>query len=389
MNTFIKLNTEPDAEGFVSFIANKTKNNYINLGGLNDKNAIDCVHSFLCMHGVWNETDYVIHARKLKSYIPDPKVYHDISFVLRFYNMARISKETREKSLEKPQIVQSHENNDAHSSSEKSKITINVSVPAHSSPPENKVIVKQLTNPNISHDHKLSSNEHADPLMKSDAHQKDQTKNNKEKKPEMLETESIDDIIELEDSDHKSDLSHEKTNSESETSENKILDMVNSNSNSEDSSDDTEVELEDLDDDEMEHIAMILQDEESDDYAESENSEHSNEESESGEESESSEELESDEEPKKVKTKKNNKTKTPMPINKKNNKPKTKNIKPKPPSKKDVVTKPKIQQANSNTKSKPVTKKVKSPVKTTVKKPVQKKVVYGSKTNKKTNKGKK
>lgn len=92
MTLFKPLSNCANNEGFINFIANKTKNNYVNLGGFNDKEVIDCVHTFLCNNGIWNTTDHVIYTKKQSSYIPTAK-YHDISFVLKFYNLMQPLKE--------------------------------------------------------------------------------------------------------------------------------------------------------------------------------------------------------------------------------------------------------------------------------------------------------
>ena len=52
MDNLFRLSDKPDANGNVDFIANKTKNNYVNLGGINDPDAIDSFHAFLCKYGV-------------------------------------------------------------------------------------------------------------------------------------------------------------------------------------------------------------------------------------------------------------------------------------------------------------------------------------------------
>lgn len=89
MDQYIALSTEADADGMVDFIANKTKKNYINLGGINNKEAIDCIHAFACQYGIWNRNDKVVHTKKLINYIPDTNQYSDISFIINFYNIAR------------------------------------------------------------------------------------------------------------------------------------------------------------------------------------------------------------------------------------------------------------------------------------------------------------
>lgn len=137
MNAFLKLNKRPDSNGNVDLIANKTKHNYINLGGTNDKNVIDCVHAFMCNNNIWEITDQVIHTIKPVSYVPNPQHYHNISFVLRFYEISRLCKEEREKKvihIDEPCVHEPlKDKNDIEKKSQQ-------------------IIYKSLMNPNISHD---------------------------------------------------------------------------------------------------------------------------------------------------------------------------------------------------------------------------------------------
>ena len=157
MNDLNKLND-------VDFIANKTKNNYINMGSTNNRDAIDCIHQFLCEHGVWNETDNVIHAKKSSTYVPDPHSYHNISFVITFYNIIQKNKKINEENVKLKE--------DDNSINIQSRQQINVKRLANpnishtklpdnnlvSAEPQQQINVKQLTNPNISHT-KLSDND--------------------------------------------------------------------------------------------------------------------------------------------------------------------------------------------------------------------------------------
>lgn len=88
------LNVVPDEMGYVDFIANKSKSNYINLGGVNSDQSIDSIHEFMCYYHIWDRNDKVIKARKKATFVPDKKSYHDISFVLQFYNMCRLARDT-------------------------------------------------------------------------------------------------------------------------------------------------------------------------------------------------------------------------------------------------------------------------------------------------------
>lgn len=137
-----KLNTLPHPNGLVDFIGNKTKNNYVNLKGGNDKNVIDSVHAFMCQHGIWGINDKVVLTMKQPNYVPDRK-YHDISFVLKFYTMARLAKEAKEKADNEIKINSTHCEEKIHQKT----IT-----PVPSPKPKKKSIVTQyLANPNISH----------------------------------------------------------------------------------------------------------------------------------------------------------------------------------------------------------------------------------------------
>lgn len=149
MNSIMKLSTITDNEGKVDFIANKTKNNYINLGGANDKNTIDCVHAFLCYYGVWDTTDYVIVTRKPINFKPDIK-YHDISFVLVFYNAACKSREAK---MQQQIIEQDTSNKESKESINKEPHDSRQELESKNTETSNQqIIVKTLTNPNISHD---------------------------------------------------------------------------------------------------------------------------------------------------------------------------------------------------------------------------------------------
>ena len=101
MDELMNLSNMPDDDGNVDIIANRTKNNYVNLQGANSGDVIDCVYHFLCKHNVWDIKDNVVHTKKPTNYIPDPRLYRDISFVLTFYNLVSASKDEKrtEKSI--------------------------------------------------------------------------------------------------------------------------------------------------------------------------------------------------------------------------------------------------------------------------------------------------
>jgi len=89
MINFIELKSDPGVNDVIDIIVNKTKKNYINLAGeaIND-GIIDLIYNFLCDNHVWNLSDEVIHTKKQYGYVCDNQQYHDISFMLRFYNLA-------------------------------------------------------------------------------------------------------------------------------------------------------------------------------------------------------------------------------------------------------------------------------------------------------------
>lgn len=95
MDNFVELSHYKDLDGNVDFLINKTKNNYINFGGINNDDAIECVHSFLCKHGIWEETDQIVYNKKLSTLVPDAKKYHNISFVITFYNASSKTNENK------------------------------------------------------------------------------------------------------------------------------------------------------------------------------------------------------------------------------------------------------------------------------------------------------
>lgn len=82
----MEVNMEPDENGNVDFIANKTKQNYLKLGKVSNE-VIDSVHSFICRYNIWDPDDMVIHSVKTRDYVPG-KTWNDISVVLVFYNLA-------------------------------------------------------------------------------------------------------------------------------------------------------------------------------------------------------------------------------------------------------------------------------------------------------------
>jgi hypothetical protein len=91
--SFLPLSVNHDIDGNVDFLANKTKKNYINLKGINDNETIECVKSFAVRYHIWSESDVIVVAKRNVRYIPE--MFHNISFVINFYNMARETYEKR------------------------------------------------------------------------------------------------------------------------------------------------------------------------------------------------------------------------------------------------------------------------------------------------------
>jgi hypothetical protein len=88
MDFYPKLTDKPDENGHVHFLANKTRGNYLNLRGAQTKNTLDAVYSFMIKYKIWSKMDTVLQVKKPADYVPNSQNYHDISFVLIFYEMA-------------------------------------------------------------------------------------------------------------------------------------------------------------------------------------------------------------------------------------------------------------------------------------------------------------
>jgi len=244
MDNYLRLSNAADKDGLVDFVANKTKNNYINLKGINRREVIDCLHKFLCKYGIWDSTDKVIHTKKAHNYVPDPNSFHDISFVVKFYDMACKSKETKER-MQEPEVTENLNNfvitQDSHSLVE--EVVGN----------PQQVIVKTLTNPNIDHSKQIDNSQQKimDALDKSSDKNKSQEQSksqeqlklqeqsksheqirnleqSKEHKKTVLnkllyDDDGLDDIIEVLDSDEerKKNNSNKNKNKKNHSKENK------------------------------------------------------------------------------------------------------------------------------------------------------------------------
>lgn len=91
--SLLPLSLVSDPNGYVDFLANKTKRNYLNLKGINDNETIECVKSFMVRYLVWSQTDLIVAVKRPVKYVPEQ--FHNISFVLTFYDMARQTYEKR------------------------------------------------------------------------------------------------------------------------------------------------------------------------------------------------------------------------------------------------------------------------------------------------------
>lgn len=144
---YYAITSEPNAEGYLNIIVNKTKRNYIRTSGNISADAVDSLHRFMIQYGVWHSDDEVFKSYKLESDRINPQIYHDITFILRFYDCAYrsyIFKEQRKKQAER-----------------KIKPRTTVSTPDHFAPEQTtplmppprttNTIYQSMTNPNIRH----------------------------------------------------------------------------------------------------------------------------------------------------------------------------------------------------------------------------------------------
>ncbi|MEM0353961.1 MAG: hypothetical protein QXW79_00130 [Thermoplasmata archaeon] len=127
---YLMLSEHPDDNGRVDILVNKTKYNYLNLGGINSEEVIDSLHAFLCKYNIWQPTDNVVHVKSPLHFIPKDSTYHNISFVLIFYKMACKSREHKEKVASSNAILENKQ-------TDEKSIQLNV---------------QHLTNQNINHD---------------------------------------------------------------------------------------------------------------------------------------------------------------------------------------------------------------------------------------------
>lgn len=98
MINYQKLSDGPDKDGMADFIVNKSKNNYLNLRSANPEDTIKAVILFMQRYAIWNTADEIVPTKKPVNFVPSNIKFHDISFVLVFYDLACRSKETKEQS---------------------------------------------------------------------------------------------------------------------------------------------------------------------------------------------------------------------------------------------------------------------------------------------------
>ena len=86
-------NSNRTIETRAAFIVNTRKGNYIKLKNSSSDDVINSVIRFMKENHVWNEKDIITKIEKSINYCPPSSEYHDISFILKFYNGAKVSKE--------------------------------------------------------------------------------------------------------------------------------------------------------------------------------------------------------------------------------------------------------------------------------------------------------
>ena len=81
----IKLE-DPESEK-TDILLNLTKRNYLILGSVNDKKMLDLVYNFMVHYNIWHKSDNINLTVQFKKTHMRTKL-HDISFVLKFFEMA-------------------------------------------------------------------------------------------------------------------------------------------------------------------------------------------------------------------------------------------------------------------------------------------------------------
>ena len=142
MNPYLKINNEPSPDGMAHFIVNESILNYVNLGGPNNQDTIDCVHKFMVDYGIWQPCHRISVHYKPHLFRPPPK-YHNISFIIRFYCMFRYYRK---------RMIQQQNQCAKQMVAPMNNIVTIPQIVDQTQPEPPVPIVKQLTNPNISHD---------------------------------------------------------------------------------------------------------------------------------------------------------------------------------------------------------------------------------------------
>src|SRR5271154_5736586 len=99
MNNYKKLSDQTAPSGDVNFIVNLTKNNYVNLRGINSLDVLDSVVEFLIEYGAWNKGDVIKHCDKNIKF--SSRMCHNISFILKFYELGYRSQQIKLKKTQK------------------------------------------------------------------------------------------------------------------------------------------------------------------------------------------------------------------------------------------------------------------------------------------------
>jgi hypothetical protein len=148
---YLPIGRQPSPEGFVNFIVNKTKRNYIRLEGCNTMEVSVAIQNFCVYYGIWFGTDSIVDSLNKPEHIPGDKIsvgagpyyhpYHNISFVAQFYLLALKAQMKAEKEaiLSEVHHTQSVKKNPTH----RNLVDPN---------PKPKLVVQRLANPNMDYD---------------------------------------------------------------------------------------------------------------------------------------------------------------------------------------------------------------------------------------------
>ena len=227
MDSLLRLSNKTDENNNVDLIANKTKKNYVNLRGVNNEDTIDCVHMFMCQNHIWNEDDIVILTRKPYNFVPPG--FDNISCVLNFYN----------KAIEESEL---------HAQMQKEESAMNqpyCHAESCSQDVENKkqIIVKQLTNPNIPYPDIQNYTSVPPQDKKKSKHEKiiDEESNSMDEVVQLIESETKSNEKKLKYSEKNDDLSSSISNSEVSNN------ILSDKSKSESQYSDSDVNIDELD----------------------------------------------------------------------------------------------------------------------------------------------